>query len=149
MSCNLNSWKETCLCPVWQIAGSHHSLGWAVHSWANIAEAEVKGSLKEDVPLGPGAKEAKLLCAMCLGWCKTTPEAEELCHWEPTRAHASNSRTGAEGSGRSHHFKKVWKLVSKRQEWDYSTSCHNSRKEGPVQARSSLTLVCWGDAERI
>lgn len=43
-------------------------------SRANFAEAEVKGDFKEGVPMGPGAKEAKLLCTTAVGWCKPRQE---------------------------------------------------------------------------
>jgi len=48
------------------------------------------------------------------GLVQIAPGAEELCHWEPTCAHASNSRTGAQGSERPHLFKKALKLSFKK-----------------------------------
>lgn len=48
------------------------------------------------------------------GLVQATPGAEELCPWGPTCAHASNHCTRAQGSGRSHLFRKALKWSFKK-----------------------------------
>lgn len=104
--------------------------------------AEAKGDLKEGVPMGPGQRRPSRGARDGANRARSRGAV-------PLGAHASNSLTGVQGSGRSHLFNEVLKLVSKQQERDYSTSPHNSGRVSKVQVCSSLTLVCWEDAGRI
>lgn len=151
VSCNFNChpWKKTCFCPVWQRAGSHHSLDWAANSRASLGWSRGGRGLKGGGSYGTRGKGGQVAVHFVCGLVPTTPGAEELCPWEPTCAHASDSHAGVQDLGRCNLFNKALKLVSKRHEGDYSASCYNSGKVSTVQVCSSLTWVCWEDAEML